>query len=431
MKMILVKCMVLLGLNTTATVAQPNAVEFERLLIGLQRLLNENIVPFWYPEVLDPAGGYRLNHDGEGQWRGPADKALVVQARTVWFFARLYNDGYGGEEHIAAARHGFEFLRDKMWDPVFGGFFWAVNNAGDIATRPHKHLYGQSFALYALAEYIEATEDEHAIELARTLFALLEAEAHDAEYGGYLEWFRRDWQLGPRRGAYMATPPGGKLMNTHLHLMESLTSYYQVSGDELVRERLLELAFVQSNAVVRKELGACTDKYQRDWTPMLESPHNRVSYGHDIENVWLLIAAYDAAGLSNGPQKDLYRHMMDYALSHGFDQQAGGFYSEGPFEAPADNRQKVFWVQAEGMVATLAMYRLTGELKYWQAFVKTYDWIVDNQVDWQHGDWHAVVDEDGGKRGEKAGKWKAAYHNGRAVMESLRMIKIMRAELRP
>ena len=64
----------------------------------------------------------------------------MTQARTLWFFSRYYNDGYGGSEFLEAARHGFEFLRDRMWDSVFGGFFWAVDTAGEIATRPHKHL---------------------------------------------------------------------------------------------------------------------------------------------------------------------------------------------------------------------------------------------------------------------------------------------------
>ena len=411
--------------------AQPDTGELHRLQTGLERMLNENIVSFWYPETLDPAGGFRLHHDGQGDWLGPADKVLVVQARTVWFFSRLYNDGYGGEEHIEAAKHGFEFLRDKMWDPVFGGFFWAVDDAGQIATRPHKHLYAQSFALYALAEYVKATADTSAFDLAQDLFDLLDEKAHDVEYGGYQEWFFRNWQPGPQPGTYMPTPPGGKLMNTHLHLMEALTAYYLVSGDERVRERLLELMFVQANAVVRKRLGVCTDKYQRDWTPILEPPHNRVSYGHDIENVWLLIAAHNAAGLTNVPQRDLYRQLMDYALKYGFDHEAGGFYSAGEFDAPADERQKVFWVQAEGMVAALTMYRETGELKYWQAFVKTYDWVVERQADWAHGDWHAVIDKDGAMLGAKAGRWKSPYHNGRAVLESLRLLKKMRAEWQP
>ena len=47
--------------------------------------------------------------------------------------------------------------------------------------------------------------------------------------------------------------------------------------------------------------GACTDKYNRDWTRRLDSDYARVSYGHDIENVWLLMDACAAVGLSNTP----------------------------------------------------------------------------------------------------------------------------------
>ena len=412
----------LLVLVPNALEAKPEAADFGRMQTGLERLLNENILPFWFPEVVDPRGGYRLNHDEEGTWQGPADKALVVQARTLWFFSRLYRDGYGTEEHLEAARHGFEFLRDKLWDPVFGGFFWSVDAAGEVATRPHKHLYGQGFALYALVEYCAATTDSSAIALANTFFDLLEARAHDAEFGGYQEWFRRDWVPFSRVDTYMGTPADFKLMNTHLHLMEPLTTYYRLNSDERVRERLLELIFVQSNAVVRKRIGVSTDKYLRDWTPILEPPHNRVSYGHDIENVWLLIEAHKAAGLPNGLMLDLYRRLMDYALEYGFDNQLGGFYSAGEFDAPADERQKIWWVQAEGLVAALSMYRQTGELKYWQAFVKTYDWIVGYQADWKNGDWHALVYEDGAVEGGKANAWKSPYHNGRAVLECLRLL---------
>ena len=83
----------ILALTASAAQAGPSAAEFDRLYTGLERLVTENIAPFWYPQVVDPQGGYRLNHDGAGQWRGPADKALVTQARTLWFFSRYYNDG--------------------------------------------------------------------------------------------------------------------------------------------------------------------------------------------------------------------------------------------------------------------------------------------------------------------------------------------------
>lgn len=409
-----------------AAAAQPSSTEKFEARSTLERILMENIVPFWYPRVIDSKnGGYRLHHDGQGKWLGPADKGLVTQARTVWFFARLYNDGYGTEAHLEAARHGFEFLRERMWDREFGGFFWSVDDAGKVATRPHKHLYAQGFALYALAEYIRATQDSSAVRLARDFFALLEEQAYDQEFGGYQEWFRRDWAPGPTKVAYMGNTPGGKLMNTHLHLMEPFTTYYLVTGDELVRERLLELIAVQSNAVVRKDLGVCTDKYERDWTPILAPQFARVSYGHDIENVWLLVQACDAAGLHNGPLMDLYRQLMAYSLEYGFDHEKGGFYDAGNFNEPADSRNKVWWTQAEGLVATLYMYYLTGEEPYWLAFAKSLDWIDRHQVDWENGDWHASIGEDGTVSGGKANAWKSPYHNGRAMFECLQLLSML------
>lgn len=403
---------------------EPSTAEVERIRTGLERVLHENIVPFWYPQIIDiENGGYRLHHDGKGQWLGTSNKALVTQARSVWFFSRLYNSGYGNQQHLEAARHGYNFLREHMWDGEFGGFFWSVDEKGQVATQPHKHLYGQGFALYALAEYAQATRDPQAEGMADELFYLLEEKAHDATYGGYIEWFRRDWGPGPETGVYMGTPPGGKLMNTHLHLLEAFTTYYQLSGDELVRERLIELILVQSNAVLRKGVGACTDQYARDWTPLLANA--RVSYGHDIENAWLLIEACRVAGLSNGPLADLYKQLLDYALEHGFDHERGGFYDGGKLGEDADRRNKIWWVQAEGLVATLYLYELTGEQKYWDAFAATYRWIEGQQIDWQYGDWHSSIDEQGKASGGKANAWKSPYHNGRAVLECLRVLNAM------
>jgi mannose/cellobiose epimerase-like protein (N-acyl-D-glucosamine 2-epimerase family) len=96
--------------------------------------------------------------------------------------------------------------------------------------------------------------------------------------------------MGPRSDS--------KLMNTHLHLLEAMTTFYQASKLPPARERLRELIDIQTNAVVRKTIGACTDQYERDWTPRLDSRTARVSYGHDIENIWLLMDACDAIGVS-------------------------------------------------------------------------------------------------------------------------------------
>jgi mannobiose 2-epimerase len=393
-----------------------------RVLLG--RLLCENIIPFWYPQVLDGAGGYRLNHDGDGRWKGPAPKALVAQARTLWFFARLATSPYGTPQHLAAARHGFEFLRRAFWDHDHGGFYWEVDAEG-TPTRTGKHLYGQAFGLYALAEYVRAARDPAAADLARAVFEAIERHAHDGEHRGYREAFTREWAPWPADVlTCMGAPAALKLMNTHLHLMEALAAYHGVDDRPLVARRLAELVDVLSTAVVRPD-GACTDRHHRDWTP-LAGPDARVSYGHDCENATLLGLACDSAGFSTAPLLGVRRRLVDNALRYGFDRRRGGFFESGPLGKPADRRAKHWWVQAEGLWATLVMYRLTGEPAYADAFARTLEWIATRQADWVHGDWHAEL-RGRRSRGDKAGRWKAPYHNGRAVLACLDVLTTNRA----
>ncbi|RJP25141.1 MAG: N-acylglucosamine 2-epimerase [Candidatus Omnitrophota bacterium] len=394
---------------------------------ALERILLENIIPFWHPQVIDADfGGYRLNHDKDGKWKGRGNKGIVTQARTVWFYSRLINSDYAKPEYLDAARYGFNFLSEKMWDKQYGGFYWEVDSAGAVMTKPDKHLYGQAFALYALSEFAKASGDRSVEEFSRKLYDFLEFYAHDSLNGGYHESFRRDWFTLPITiNNYMSVPPNLKLMNTHLHLMEALTTHYLVTKAQTVRERLIELIFIESNSVVRKNLGACTDKYNPNWIPLRGPSYDRVSYGHDVENVWLLIDACKAVGISNGPFMDLYHTLFGYSLQFGFDQKNGGFYDSGAFRTVADRRDKVWWVQAEGLVAALKMYQLTGESVYANCYLQTLDWLVKKQVDWENGDWHSTVSEDGTPSGDKAGLWKSPYHNGRAVLECLEIIKTL------
>jgi mannobiose 2-epimerase len=390
----------------------------------LEKNLKENIAAFWLNKGFDRTnGGYTINFGPRGEAKGPGVKMIVSQSRNVWLFARMARAGYGGKEVLEAADHGYRFLRDKMWDKQHGGFYWEVDATGSEKRRTGKHLYGQSFALYAISEFAMASKRKDVLDFAIKFFDLLDAKAHDAKYGGYLEFFNADWTEAKEERPYLGGAPGLKLMNTHLHLMEAMTTFYRASKLPLARERLIELINIESNAVVRKTLGACTDKYDRDWTPRLEGDFARVSYGHDLENIWLLIDACDAAGISNYPFLDLYRRLFDYSMKYGYDAEKGGFYDSGWFDKPADRLSKIWWVEAEAIVSALYMFRLTGDKKYLDVFEKTYDFIEKYQVDWENGEWHATVTPDGKTQGDKAQPWKAGYHNGRAMIECLQIVK--------
>ena len=323
------------------------------------KILEENIIPFWLNTVDEENGGYMLNHDVNGKLLGSGNKALVTQSRTLWFFARLYRSPFGKPEHLKAAEHGYRFMMDKMRDMQHDGFYWEVDASGENAARPDKHLYGQSFALYALSEYAPANGDPVAKAAAQAFFSFLDYQAHDHLNSGYHESFSRDWQPLPAgQNNYMGVPSGMKLMNTHLHLMEAFTIYYQATNDPLSRERLLELIFIENSAVIRKHLPASTDKYQSNWVPMLEGGYARVSYGHDIENIWLLREACVAAGIPVTPLMDLFREVFAYALQYGYDEQDGGFYDSGTFNEPADQRRKVWWVQSELAERFMLLYSM-------------------------------------------------------------------------
>jgi len=422
---LVVTMIVLLSMSPKPCPGQERTTLAETYVPKFEKILTENIASFWYTKSIDRVnGGYTINFGPKSEPKGEGTKMIVTQARTVWLFSRLARAGYGGKEYIDAADVGYRFLREKMWDAKNGGFYWEVDATGDKKLKPRKHLYGQSFGLYAISEYCLATQREDVLEFAVRFFNLLEAKSHDDIYGGYVEFFNEDWTPAPAsESSYMGAEAGLKLMNTHLHLLEAMTTFYRASKLPLARERLLELINIESSAVVRKGLGACTDKYQRDWTPRLEGDYARVSYGHDIENVWLLMDACDAAGVSSYPFLDLYRALFDYSMKYGYDEAGGGFYDSGPFNQPADRRDKVWWVQSEAIVSALYMHRLTQDPKYLPIFEKTSDFIEKNMVDWENGEWHANITPEGKPQGDKANTWKAGYHNGRAMIECLEILK--------
>jgi mannose/cellobiose epimerase-like protein (N-acyl-D-glucosamine 2-epimerase family) len=389
----------------------------------MEKALHSNITEFWFPRSIDKTnGGYTISAGPGGESKGPGTKGIVTQARMLWFYARLARTGHRQTEMLTAAEHGFRFLRDKMWDRQNGGFYWEVDATGNQRIKPKKHLYGQAFALYALSEYYAATGRGEVLSLASRLFDLIERKAHDNQYGGYRESFREDWNPDNEEG-YMGDSKL-KLMNTHLHLMEAMAAYWRASKSPAAYTRLRELIDIQTNAVVRKYLPACTDKYYADWSPRLDSAqYARVSYGHDLENVWLIMDAVDAAGVPVHPFVDLFRGLWQYSLQYGFDSQRGGFYDSGPLGRPADRKEKVWWVQSEALVSALRMWKLTGDSKYLDAFEKTWQFVDQHQIDWTHGEWHSTILPDLSRRGDKADVWKAAYHNGRAMIECLELLR--------
>ena len=81
-------------------------------------------------------------------------------------------------------------------------FFWEIDSTAAVASKPHKEIAAQARALNALSQFIMATADSSASQLASALFRRLEQHGYDRIHGGYREFARRDWGAMPDQRSY-------------------------------------------------------------------------------------------------------------------------------------------------------------------------------------------------------------------------------------
>jgi len=405
---------------------------YAQLAEVLDTHLRRDVLAHWFPRCMDEAGGFHQCFARDWTPKPEPYRFLVYQARQTWTAARVMQyDPALAPEYRRYVAHGLAYLRGVMADPEDGGLYFRVGTDGKVSEKfgTQKHAYGLSFVIYAGATAYEATGDEGALALASETFAWFDAHAHDDANGGYFEALSRAGHPlrttleGDGRDA-IGTPLGYKSMNAHIHLLEAVTALYRAWPEPAVRARLEELL-----ALVRDRIqvppGALNYYFTPDWRPV--PMHD--SFGHDIETAYLMVEASAALGRPDDPGTwQVARAIVDHALDWGWDKQHGGFYYSGQAFAQAFERFKSWWTQAEGLNVLLLMHeRYGGQTdRYWRAFRKQLRFIWDHQVDHAHGGWYARVSEDGTSLvsgPDKANPWKAAYHNVRALVETVERLR--------
>ncbi|HET7457456.1 MAG TPA: AGE family epimerase/isomerase, partial [Gemmatimonadaceae bacterium] len=420
------------------------------LAANVRRTLRDETLGPWYPRAVDRAsGGFLSQFDFAWNATGPQDKMIVTQARHVWTTARAAQF-YGGDRgpdsaYLAESAHGFRFLRDRMWDRQYGGFHWLVTRDGtpktDAGSREIKQAYGVAFGIYALAGYYDVSHDSAALRLAQDAFRWLDAHAHDPVHRGYFNYMERDGT--PLRAGWAKDPP--KDQNSSIHVMEALTELYRVWPDPVVRDRLSEmLALIRDTIVVPP--GTLTQFSTAEWVPVSWRDsseaarkadryfHDHVSFGHDIETAYLMMEASEALGFEHDTTTlRAAKRMVDHSVRYGFDDAAGGFYEAGyyfkdrPTTLAIVNDTKNWWAQAEGLNTLLIFADLypNDPLRYGEKFRKQWAYIQANVVDHEHGGWYqGGIDKEPAQRTNLKGQiWKAAYHDGRALMNVARRLE--------
>lgn len=401
----------------------------------IETTLRKDVLGVWFPRTVDNEnGGFYANFTRDWKRSKSEGKFSVFQGRMTWVAAQIVMHRPDlKEQYLPYVNHGLDFLANVMWDKEYGGFYWGLDDKGQINQyfTDGKDLYGISFCIYGAAAAYQATHDPRALELAKKGFRWMDEHGHDSANGGYFEWLTRDGkpvQSNAAPGRIDSTPVGGfligyKSMNTHIHLLESVAQLYEVWKDEAVRTRLEELlAIVRDKICV--EPGVMNLYFTNDWRAIPD--HD--SYGHDVETAYLMLEASRLLGRPNDEKTErMAKMLVDHALAYGWDDYNGGFYREGTTAGAPEDMRKDWWVQMEGLNTLLLMHDRYGRGHsdgYFEAFQKQWQFIRDHQIDHEFGGVYDVVERDGKPTNYvKARMWTEAYHDGRAFLNVTARLK--------
>ena len=396
------------------------------------------MLPYWHNTTVNSRGGYRvydpgdLSLTGSRSWRAQIRslikgrdhsqneslRGVISQARLIWVFSHAHRLGYSTTEHdyLKAAAHGYSYLIETMLDREYGGFYWKTDvNRGVI--EPHKILYGQSMAIYGLVEYHKASGLSDPLEYACSIYETVQQRFHDKTHGGWIEHCERDFTPLTCTGERLPGMPdivGFKSGDAHLHWMEALTELYAEVKDASMRDSLVEAIDLLCTKFYPPSVSESCEYLLPDWKAVANDDFSNVSHGHMIEFAWLMLHAQKALGMPR--HWNHFESLLRHSLRYGFDHERGGFYFRGKPSEPASDTTKFWWVQAEGLSALTEAVAHFDADEYSRTLAQLVDWIRNCQIRSDDGVWIVSTDA-GGKpqNAKKAGEWKAAYHEVRAI----------------
>jgi N-acylglucosamine 2-epimerase len=373
--------------------------------------LRDDIIPFWEKYSPDhSAGGYFtcLARDGSVY---DTDKFVWLQARQVWMFSKFFNTLEARDSFFEMAKLGADFLADHGRD-ARGDWYFALDRGGNPLVQPY-NIFSDCFAAMAFAEYGRASGLQWAADLAAHTFERIQQ--------------RKD---NPK-GIYNKTIPGTRplrslslpmiTINLALELGSAIPAY---PVEQVVRENL---TLVMEQFVDRQE-GLIFENIVPNGSHPDTFDGRLINPGHGIESMWFVMAAAERTG--DRAMIDLAADALEDQMAFGWDQDCGGFfYFRDARNKPLQQLewdQKLWWVHAEALVATLMGYRITRRpsLKDWYERVHDYTW--SHFPDPRHGEWFGYLN----RQGEvslplKGGKWKGCFHIPRALLLCMREIEKM------
>lgn len=392
--------------------------------------LLEQAVDFWRGVVDWENGGFYGLVDYAGKPVPFANKDMIQQTRHLWTFPNLYLLEGESESIAEICHHQFRFVRDALYRPEQADFYRTISWRGQPVAEGMHH-YPMGFGLLGLSAYAAAFPDlesgQQSLSMAKSVFYNLVETTWEYEHGFNQDFYAIGWC------------DSGKEINTQMHLLEAVTELLAAARAQqdssepeiaAILSRMLELMHRRAIASVGDRY-FCSRHYARDWRVI---NNWEIDYGHDIEVVYLVMAAANMLGRQS--ESNIVESVLGLAHSMAdiaYDRKRGKwFYSGNPLTGKVRHKIANFWVHFEALNGLFVAYQLSGDEKFLKQFDDILSWLETKQINSRVGEWYYNVSNRGrpvnrdifnGKCNWMTFPWKSSFHSLRALMSARQWIK--------
>ena len=366
--------------------------------------ISEKFIPFWR-NMYDARGGFFGAH-ANGILEKEASRGSIMHLKMLWFFSRSYQ-AFKDPNLKSMADHAYRYIVEKMIDPMYGGFYYALRADGyplDLT----KHANVSALGLYAFTAYFDITKDYSVLKNAFECFNTIEVRCRREL--AYHEQF--DGKFLPVKNSKMCeTINATKNVKTLLHILEAYTDFYYATKNDTVKDALEYVYGLLKYRVFDEMTGSFDVFMDND----LDTEYDVVDAGINMHGSWALTNAAVALGSFVREDVAVVKKLVDKSIIDCFDGEAMGYrkYSK------KQDTDRLSWVQAESIVGLLNVYSLTKQEGYLDKAKTIWHFSKNNLA--VNGGWYW------GKT--KAGKLldkplcngeRGPYHEGRMFLEILR-----------
>lgn len=378
-------------------------------------------IDFWLKNGMDPVnGGVYTCLDRKGEVYS-TDKSVWMQGRCGWMFAHLCHVYGVKEEWLAASKSCIDFLEAHCRNSEAANRLYFTVTAEGEPLRQRRYYFSEAFYALANAEYYGVTGEQVHLERARWAYDLYWDLSHGApDPAG----------LGPK------STRTGRSFGLPMIILNVTGTMLRVDPERraLYEERAQACVDEIFQYHVHPELKCVLENVAEDGSARLFYTEGRtVNPGHDIEGVWFLLEHAKRTGDAELVQKAA--QIFDWAIEAGWDREYGGllYFIDCLGKPPEayEHDMKLWWPHNEIMIASLMLYRDTGDEKYFQWFETVMDYVKQHFADPEYGEWYGYLRRDGlpTMPSTKGSTFKGPFHLPRALIQCDQMLgQLLRRE---